>query len=72
MKQRRWDLVHKFEDDYRRRWLKSLTEEGSFQIMEDLYQFSIMSNKGLVGKDITKARRNFLIKQRARFNRLAS
>ena len=45
MKNRRWDLVHKFEDEYRRRYLKRLSAEESFKIMEDLYDFAVMVDK---------------------------
>lgn len=71
MNTRRWDLVHKFEDDYRRRYLKRMTVEEGLRIMEGLYQFNLMTNKGMGGAKITRDRTRFLIKERSRFKKLA-
>lgn len=70
MKTRRWDLIHKFEDDNRRRYLKRLSAEESFNIMDGLYQFAVMNNRGMVRYAVTKDRIRFLIKERARFKKI--
>ena len=64
-------MVHKFEDEYKRKYLKRLNVEDGFKIMEDLYQFAVMGNRDIARHKITKARMWFLIEERARFRNIA-
>ncbi|MCX5686926.1 MAG: hypothetical protein NTW09_05685 [Candidatus Omnitrophica bacterium] len=71
MKQRRWDLVHNFEDEHKRRYLKKLSAQDGFRILEGLYQFAVMTNKRIASRKVTKERMDYLVKERARFKRMA-
>ena len=71
MKTRRWDLVHKFEDEHRQRYLRRMSARDGFRILEGLYEFALMTNKRIASRKISKDRVDYLVKERARFKRMA-
>lgn len=40
MKERRWDILHKFEEKQRELRLKKMTVAESFRILKELHQFA--------------------------------
>jgi hypothetical protein len=40
MLDRRWDILKNFEDKYKEKFLRNLTEEKSLEILKDLYLFA--------------------------------
>lgn len=56
MQKRNWDLVHKFEDKYKKSFLRNLTIKDSLAVFLDLYQFSyrLVNKKKVFGFNTDK------------------
>jgi len=69
MRNRRWELVHRFEDAIKRQELQNLTDAESIDIMENLYQFAHAINKDIF-KKTNKEKIDVLVKTHLHFNRI--
>ena len=70
MRERRWYIYHKFEDEQKKRSLQRLSEVDGFKLLKELFQFACSLNSGLSFKRLNMSKIKVLADIHSTFGRV--
>ncbi len=69
LQNRRWDIVHRYEEEDRSRFLRTINIDKSFKTLSELYKFVYLTNKNFFRKQ-NNEKFNILVKSHSIFNKV--